>query len=114
MISLHCRDRYHAPKLSMVNQLTQRGGNSCCLLTLNWLKSRYLKKENDANRMSAKRQKRTSRYLFDYFVGGDDQAGRWRHTKGSSSFEIEGCLVLRRSLHREVGRLGTAKDLIDV
>ena len=52
--------------------------------------------------------------LFDYFVGSDEKAD-WRgHTKGPSRFEIDGGFVLRRSLDRQIGTFGTAKDLIDV
>src|SRR5450830_673907 len=52
--------------------------------------------------------------LFDHLVGGDEQASRRRQTEGFSRFEIEGGLVPRRSLYRQVGRLGTAEDLINV
>ncbi len=48
-------------------------------------------------------------FLFDHLVGGDEQASRRSQTESFGRLEIEGGLVLRRSLYRQVGRFGTGR-----
>src|ERR1017187_10409963 len=52
--------------------------------------------------------------LFDYLVGGDQQA--WRHSQAERlrRFQVDDRFVLGRCLHRKVARLSAAQDAVDV
>src|SRR6476646_10336699 len=51
---------------------------------------------------------------FNHFVGSDKQAGRRIQSEGFCGLDVEHGLVPDRNLHRKIGRLGAAKNLIHV
>src|SRR5262245_13363704 len=65
-------------------------------------------------RMSALGQKRTSTALFDHFVGSVEEPFRNRQGECLSGLEIDHELELGWLLHRQIGRLFTFKDAIDI
>ena len=52
--------------------------------------------------------------LFDHFISGDEEAGRQGQSEGLRCFKIDDSLVFGWRLYRQVARLGTTKDMIDV
>src|SRR5262245_66573739 len=64
--------------------------------------------------MSALGQKRTLCCLFDHLVGAREQRRRNCEAERLCSLEVDYQLVLVRRLHREVGRLLTFKNAVDV
>ena len=52
--------------------------------------------------------------LFDHLVGGGEQGLRHGETKRFGRFEIDHQLVLSWRLHRQVGRLLTSKNAINI
>src|SRR5215475_1845171 len=59
-------------------------------------------------------QERTSHGLFDHFVGGVEEPFRNRQGECLSGLEIDHELELGWLLHRQIGRLFTFKDAIDI
>src|SRR5215469_1294799 len=64
--------------------------------------------------MSALCQKWTSAELLDHVVGAGEQRWRDRETEGLCCLAIDYKLVLGRCLHRQVGRLLTLEDSVDI
>jgi hypothetical protein len=57
---------------------------------------------------------RRHRALFDYLVGGHDQAHRYSQSKSPRCFAIDDGFIFVGCLYWKIARLGAAKDLIDV
>jgi hypothetical protein len=64
--------------------------------------------------MSALGQKRTSRHLFDHLVGALQKRFRDGKAKCFGGLEIDDKLKLRRVLHWQFGRFGTAQYAVDI
>jgi hypothetical protein len=52
--------------------------------------------------------------LFDYLVGGQKQAGRYRFAERLRGREIDNGFELDRRLYPKIGRLVAAQDTVDV